>query len=185
MKIVLSSVFLGVFFSSIVCQAVDPSTVSRPATAILPGNNPAAVTVITGPNVYPSRPVTQPSVAPGQPAYSIAQPRTVTQGPVLAAEPSDIRTIPGTASAGTFNSELRSAVLGGGTHEIYFPETGTNIVVSADSGVVTLSGTVLNRGQARNLEQRVQNILGITTVENQLKVATNAPGAKLLDSPRQ
>jgi osmotically-inducible protein OsmY len=60
----------------------------------------------------------------------------------------------------------------------------SDIVVSVDNGEVSLSGTVSDRRSKRRAEDLVEEISGVTNVENRIKVGKTTPEEPLTRSMR-
>lgn len=74
-----------------------------------------------------------------------------------------------------FAQQLRAALSRTGATQIFFPQTRSTVTVVNQNGTVTLRGYVANEEERRNIEARVQGTPGITSVNNQLQLASGTP----------
>lgn len=74
------------------------------------------------------------------------------------------------AADAAFAQQMNAALARGGATRIFFPQTRSTITLVNQNGAVLLTGVVADEAERRNIEARVKNAAGVTSVENQLQI---------------
>jgi hypothetical protein len=76
------------------------------------------------------------------------------------------------AADAAFAQQMNAALARGGATRIFFPQTRSTITLVNQNGSILLTGFVADEAERRNIEARVKNAAGVTSVENRLQIGT-------------
>lgn len=85
------------------------------------------------------------------------------------------------ANDALFAQQLNTALARGGATKVFFPQTRSTITIVNQNGSIMLQGFVSSEAERQQIEARVKNSAGVTSVNNQLKIG--APGQNRAISP--